>query len=1439
MNTRRVRLVVLFLLACASLGRTAEAQRLIDGQSIIDHLNPFHSLDPAHPVTVSGLCKRLDCVAEELRDDGLIVVKQPDVFSQARLTRFRTEFDNQMSTDLANFHLVLAARINRLDAATTTQTTALSASLAAPGTTTLSAPDATKFIGAVSGANSPFATGGTSLFGQQIDPTKGTFGNLGLAANNYLPIPASVAASTALGLGVDPTVYLDEKKRFLDHLNEIRRISLRPDQNDSSGYGLYLVRMPISITPGECTYQGYGAELSVAVEHEFTDQFLPSTFQNLVENDLVDQLGPFLYEIIRSGFDDELESKHDAKQKGQALALRSEILTNSLLDKFVQRIVNAANTGAVAVSPPGNHGGRPDSKSSDQQAVPLRAFILNPLEGLIGDPDNDRKNYELLAQRLSVLADARGKIKRGDRTRQAERAGEIAKFRMTVETIRRGETAFAILPELVLEFLRDVLSKENYVDNDPNMELLRPFIQGLYKTALANDVKQLDDVLQVLPADRLTITKALAQNNESLRKAWNYGKYNVNLPSSRTAKQLYPISPRQLLFFFGEDNIYLLAKEVQEASRTENVRLVDVRNYLRHTLQPAYFAMTNKTARQLRSPLPPPLDDDEFLGELYQAIQQRETRAPNQGTLSRLEQLNKDLIDRLSEGRDNIKNRPIGALCWAIAVDAVLLDYALNQDARRVLAAQGAPCDLLDTVHFYYSKNMPNEAGKAVFSDYVRYRWPIITFSLDPATDQQNIADSFNLRRDLQLALSFAFATGQIGFNQLNTFRRQIEQSSDTIALNRTVTAFAHGNDSFAFRFTPRFQNPPNQRTNIGVIASQLIGGGPGPDYQVKKSKLEPGLRELTAILLIPTFLPSMRMNVSSNWFKLNDPEHLVYHTSRQMEQGRKVQQTRQAVVDLCSAQKYRGADLRVLQAKLGQLEAMLPMQSTVVQLPFDNAASGFDLFSEGATALAPELTGYSGVDVIKAPAATATSAAAAPVAAATPAASTTPAPPTPGVTLTTTTNASGTTTTTSITGAGSIADVFVFGKYINLLDTRVIAGGRSAAFEILSREVIHVQIPGNVIPTTTDDGDSYIEVFVSTPNGISNSLLIPYQASPPTPKTKVDYDLDANSQSIDVYYQWLPDASGKAKLVATYDPGTNKNLGITWDSGTGLAPKRLRAQFSATVNGQNIAFYMAANGSSKGDYSMDLRRFIVGLLQRLQDVLTAPTAAPAQIKLTVNVQPWIPSDAENLRVRTEAKALKSTLTVNMQYNATGMNALLGVAPPDLNTGALLSPRPRPDLGDQIDSIAATRPVSDLGVVRTAQGPASLPPFSNLPQAPQVLDTRALLPPNVASEAEQVGRLLTGQPVNAQIGSIPPVALPAPQAVSTAGTANTTATVTTTTTSTSAPQGQPIVVLPAPVVVIPPKPEEKKHARSRLHNSRFFKNLGNRISQAMPSMPSQ
>ena len=278
-----------------------------------------------------------------------------------------------------------------------------------------------------------------------------------------------------------------------------------------------------------------------------------------------------------------------------------------------------------------------------------------------------------------------------------------------------------------------------------------------------------------------------------------------------------------------------------------------------------------------------------------------------------------------------------------------------------------------------------------------------------------------------------------------------------------------------------------------------------------------------------------------------------------------------------------------------------------------------------------------------------------------------------------------------------------------------MIAGGRSAAFEILSREVVHVQIPSGVIPTTTEDGKTYIEVFLSTPNGISNSLLIPYQAAP-SPQ-QVAYELSAKTQSIDVFYQWLTGADAKTNLVATSDPGDKAAIAIAWDDSTGLAPKRLRAQFTTIVNNQAVSFYVLADGGSKGDYAVSLQKFIVRLLALLQNnVVASGAVVPTPLTFSVTVQPYIPNDTENLRVRTEPKKLKSNLTVNMQYVATGVNALPGVAPPDPTTGALLSPRRGAEPGGLGIGMAQSRPVSDLAVIRTAQSSPSLPQALNLPQ---------------------------------------------------------------------------------------------------------------------------
>ncbi len=1364
-----------------------------DHDSLLAKLNPFRHFDPSQPISVSELCWRLDCLTEELRDDGMILLKQPDVFSQARLTRFRNDFDTQMSTDLANFHLVLAARISRLDAATTTSTTALSGALSAPGTTHVTQPTTPTFMD----TSKLFPAGGATV----VDPTKGPLSSIGLANQGQ---GTSASSAAALGLGVDPTVYLDEKKRFLEHLNQIRRISLGPDQNDSSGYGLYLVRMPVSIFPGDRTYQGHGADLAVNVEHEFPPDFLPSTFQNLVVNDLVDEVGPFVYESIRSGFYKRyLERLHDAKLRQRALETQNDRLVENLLAALEVRILRAA----LARQQPGAKPDLTTSKMMQEKKKILTAFILRSSQPLSGDIVMDRPILDKIAMRLEALAEARHPD-----------GGDLLQ---TASLIRRGLGFSHTLPAEVAGAVERVLAELTPKNNLVSFNRFGPLVKKLYSTALPDDVQLLDDFMEVPEQSRGNFTRVMAANNGELARIQldKFTSLNkISLPSSRAGKQFYPIAPRELLDYLLEDNVYLMAKAALESSRTERIRLSEVRSYLRHTLTTAFYVMNSNTRRM--SGQLPPLADENFMDHLFETIRQREFADrldTGSKKKSNLEVLNDELIQRLSLGRDNVRDTPIGALCWAIAIDAAILDKSLRGDARKVLEAHGLPCDNVDAVRLYYPKGIPNEPARDLFCEYVRTRWPIITFSLDPVTDQQNIADTFNLKRDLQLAVSFAFATGQINFNQLNTFRRQIEQSSDTIALNRTVTGFSFSNDNFGFRFTPRFQNPPNQRTNIGVIASQLISGGPGPDYQVKKSKLESGMRELTAVLLIPEFLTTMRYNVSTNWFRLDDPEHLVFHTGRAMERGRRVQELRQAVLDACSARQYRPDDLRVLHKKLAQLDAMLPMQSKVVQLPFESAANGFDLLSDGSTALAPELTGFSGVDVIKAPPSSTTAAAAGalPPPAAAPA-PLFPAPGTSGVQIVTTAGTAATTQTVSVSGgASSIADVFVFGKFLNLLDTRVIAGGRSAAFQLLSREVVHVQIPANVTPTKTGDG-TYIEIYVATPNGISNSILVPYDPGtpPPAPVIAPAYDLAAASSNLTLFYQWLKGADGKVLLVATSDPG-KKPIAISWDDATGLAPKRLQVQFTGTLKDQAFRFIVQAKEGAEGDYAIDPREFTRELLQTIQSQVGDSGAVPTSLPLTLAVQPYLPNDADNYRVRTEPKTLKTKLTVTLQYFAAGADALPAA---DAQSARRALPS-----GEALTRVAspprrASPEKVDPGLLRTSQQLPSLPPLPPLPasltapQPPLAGPPPTLLAPNVTSEAEQVARMLAGQPQ-------PP------------GQSQTA--VATLTVPNTANQASPIVVMPAPVVVIPSKAEAQKRDNQR-HHSRILKNLGDRINRVMP-----
>src|SRR5262249_37732290 len=102
---------------------------------IFDHLHGNQG-----PPTLTEVARMIDRIQEPLLDQGTVVVKQPDIWSQARMTKFRKEFEDTMSPEVTKFKDYLSARIARSDAASFQSQTQLGAVLNPFGTPTGGTP---------------------------------------------------------------------------------------------------------------------------------------------------------------------------------------------------------------------------------------------------------------------------------------------------------------------------------------------------------------------------------------------------------------------------------------------------------------------------------------------------------------------------------------------------------------------------------------------------------------------------------------------------------------------------------------------------------------------------------------------------------------------------------------------------------------------------------------------------------------------------------------------------------------------------------------------------------------------------------------------------------------------------------------------------------------------------------------------------------------------------------------------------------------------------------------------------------------------------------------------------------------------------------------------------------------------------------------------------
>lgn len=436
------------------------------------------------------------------------------------------------------------------------------------------------------------------------------------------------------------------------------------------------------------------------------------------------------------------------------------------------------------------------------------------------------------------------------------------------------------------------------------------------------------------------------------------------------------------------------------------------------------------------------------------------------------------------------KHTATSCLAWAIIVEAALLNEQLVDDIRQTATAKNCACAITDWMQFYLpTTHAPFEARES-FRQYVRCRWPVHAFAIDPIAQDQNVADSFSRRREMQLALSLGFASGQVGAQSFTRFARRLELDMDTIALNRTIIGFSHGNETIGWRFYPRVQTPDTE-SNATVFFRDLLWGGPSRDCEMRSWRLEPGVRECTALVMMPSFVPYVTYDTRSNWFSLVNPKKKQLDLRDAADLSRSVQSMRMAATACVrDAHLYRDGEVHRLLKAVDQVESRLPTQCAYVQVPIENTHGGFELIGTGVSGsiLAPELRDWYGA---------------------------------PGVDVTADT------------------ELFLIGDNFSVHETMVIVGNKKLNVEILNRQTVKVLIPKGVrpIPKEAGKGDA-VEARVATPYGVSAAVLIPVVAKSDSPaQTGFKWDPDA----IVMYYDY--DANGNFNMTGIELPDSKSVL--------------------------------------------------------------------------------------------------------------------------------------------------------------------------------------------------------------------------------------------------------------------------------------------------------
>ena len=257
-------------------------------------LFPAHKGPEEGPITLKQAAAYVDEIDKKLFAAGTIGVKAPDVWGQNRMTSYRAEYESQMAGQLTKFQNILQAAQSRADIAALTSATSLGATLAAKsggGAATKAAPVASSTTVTSAPSTSTAAPASTSTgpgnpdFTDMAAQLKAIGDRIDALKTGALALPTNINTfnngTGQTGVGLEPTVVLDEQSNYLNHLHQLRRVNAGDDLTDMAGYGLYLLRMPVSLLPGPESRKGKGASVTVEARHDLTDDLLANTWRDV------------------------------------------------------------------------------------------------------------------------------------------------------------------------------------------------------------------------------------------------------------------------------------------------------------------------------------------------------------------------------------------------------------------------------------------------------------------------------------------------------------------------------------------------------------------------------------------------------------------------------------------------------------------------------------------------------------------------------------------------------------------------------------------------------------------------------------------------------------------------------------------------------------------------------------------------------------------------------------------------------------------------------------------------------------------------------------------------------------------------------------------------------------------------------------------------------